>query len=187
MKSKAVNFFDAACKLALTACGVTFIVLALAVPSGQAQAGDEQNSHKASSWLDTLNGQKKAIVGSWLVNVETPGFPALKILLTFTEDGNVLGTAQGDVTPTRALSVAHGSWAHQGGRTFASTFLQVSYETQTGNLRGLVKFRLTHTFDSAGNEWSGPYKFDFLSPTGSVIFSAGGTTQAQRIKVEPLM
>lgn len=186
MKSKTMKFFDTARKLALIACSVIFIMLAFAVSQAQTQELDEPPPLKTSKWLDILERQKKAIVGSWLVNVETPGFPPLKVLLTFTEDGNVVGAAQGDVTPTRTLSVAQGAWTHQGGLTFGSTFLQISYETQTGNLRGYLKFRLTHTLDSAWNQWSGPYKFDFLSPTGTILFSSGGTTQAQRIKVEPL-
>lgn len=186
MKSKIVKFFGAVRKLAMAACSVAFITLAVAVSQAQAQEIEVRKSQDTDKWLDAVERQKKAIVGSWLVNVETPGFPALKILLTFTEDGCVIGTAQGDVAASRALSVAQGSWVHQGGLTFASTFIQVSYEIQTGNLRGLVKFRLTHTLDSAWNEWSGPYKFDFINPAGTVLFSAGGTTQAQRIKVEPL-
>ena len=186
MKSETMKFFGTTRSVAMTACIAAFVTLVISVPCALAQEVDQQTPIKTERLLDILERQKKAIVGSWLITVTTPGFPPLKTLLTFTEDGNVMGTGQGDVTASRALSVGQGVWSHQGGRTFASTFLQISYETQTGVLRGLVKFRLTHTLDSSGNEWSGPYKFDFLDPAGNPVFSAGGTTQAQRIKVELL-
>jgi hypothetical protein len=186
MKRKSMNFFEAVRRLAIAACGIAFITLVIAVPFAPAQEVNEEKPLKADKFLDILERQKKAIVGSWFVHVETPPFPPLKVLLTFTNDGNAIATAQGDVTPMRALSVAQGAWSHQAGRMFASTLLQISYEIPTSNFRGILKVRLTHNLNSAGDEWDGPYKLEFLSPAGTSLFSADGTTLGRRIKVEPL-
>lgn len=186
MKRRALNYFKIACKLAMTACGVALITMFFAMPVVRAQdVDDDRMQRKTGNYIEFLERQKKAIVGSWLVNVVTPGFPDLKVLLTFEEGGTVVGAAQGDVTSARALSMAQGAWVNKGGLMFGSTFIQISYEIPTSNLRGYLKFKMTHTLDSSWKEWSGPYHFDFVLPNGTVLFSADGTTTAQRIRVEP--
>jgi hypothetical protein len=48
-----------------------------------------------------------------------------------------------------------------------------------------VKVRGRLKLNETSDELSGPFKFDVLDPTGTVVFSSGGTAQGVRIGVEP--
>jgi hypothetical protein len=138
--------------------------------------------------LDVLERQKKALAGSYLVDVKItapPEFAAdLKALTAFTEDGLFIGTLQGDTIPP-INSPAIGSWAHLGGRSFAVTFRVVVYDPEN-TLIGVAKIRGTCTLDETGNGWSGRFKYEVIAPNGSVLIGTEGPWQATRIKVEPL-
>ena len=143
--------------------------------------------------LDILDAQKKtAIAGSWIGDVTITAPPelagAFKALLSFTEDGRMFATAQGDVVDP-VQSPGMGAWQHQGGRTYALSFKTLFYETQgdaAGSLIGVATIRSTSTLSEAGDKFSGPFKFALVDPQGNVLIATEGTWQFTRIKVEPL-
>jgi hypothetical protein len=138
--------------------------------------------------LDVLEQQKRAIAGSYLVDVKITAPPELatdlKALLAFTEDGRVTGTLQGDTVPP-IESPALGSWAYQSGRAFALTCRTILYDPE-GTLIAVGKLRGTCTLDETGNTWSGRFKFEGIDSHGSVLFTTEGPWQGTRIKVESL-
>jgi len=164
-----------------------------AQPSGNPESAAEPAARPDSQVIQQcdlaclLERQKKAIVGSWLVTVNNLDGPAQKAFLTFIEDGNLIGTTQGDVIPAHLITTAqHGTWSSQGGRAFTFTFLQIGYDPD-GELIGILKVRANLTLSVSENELSGPFKFEITDPSGKVVASGdGGSLQATRIKVEPL-
>jgi hypothetical protein len=136
-------------------------------------------------FLDVLERQKTAIAGSWLLTINAGGLP-LKALASFTADGIFLSSAQGDVNtnpgaPT--ITPIHGVWAHNGGRQFLTTHLELGYSVQTGELIGTLKLQQTINLNEAGDEWNSTFRFTLFDPNGKALFSGDGRVQAQRIKV----
>jgi len=171
--------------LALIVTGMMVISATVARAQSDENTAEKAAATQAGGLLDILERQKKAIAGSWLITPTVPGGPPFKVLINFNEDGTLVGAAQGDVDVQALVNSAGlGAWAHLGGRTFASTLLQIIYTPTGGNLVGLFKARGIHTLDSSGNEWSSTFKFEVFDPAGNVVFSGEGTAQAQRIKVE---
>lgn len=136
--------------------------------------------------------QQKALGGSWISDV-TVAVPAdfatvFKALFAFTEDGRVFATAQGDIVPP-VQSPGFGAWEHLGGRTYAFTFMTISYNSEgelVGSLIGTGKISGTVTLDRSGNKFSGRFKFVLSDPDGKELLTTAGPLQASRIKVEPL-
>jgi hypothetical protein len=143
--------------------------------------------------LDILDTQKKnAIAGSWIGDVTITTPPefggTFKALLSFTEDGRMFATAQGDVVAP-AQSPGMGAWQYQGGHTNALSFKTMFYETQgdaAGSLIGIATIRSTSTVNETSDKFSGPFKLALVDPQGNVLISTEGTWQFTRIKVEPL-
>jgi hypothetical protein len=142
-----------------------------------------------SGLLDILARQKKAIAGSWLDTVTVAGGATFKSLSTFTEDGGVIFTDQGDVITEppspHVFSAGQGVWVHQGGRTFGQTTLQLVSDLK-GNLLGVFKLRATITLNESSDAYSAVWKAAFTNPAGNLIASFEGTIEGQRIKSEPL-
>ena len=151
-------------------------------PSARAQAWD-------SAAAPENNPQKRAIVGSWLetVTVEEPGGRTFKSVGTFSEEGGMAFSDQGNVTttPPMVFSAAHGSWVHLGGRTFAWTVLELISDLE-GNLLGTLKIRGEYSVNESGNQYSGRFLAEAADTTGNPIFSVEGTNAGQRILIEPL-
>lgn len=143
--------------------------------------------------LGILVAEKKILIaGSWIGDVTITNPPELagtfKALLSFTEDGRMFATAQGDVVEM-AQSPGMGAWQHQGGRTNALSFKTLIYETQgaaAGSLIGVATIRSTSTISEGSDKFSGPFKFALADPQGNVLLTTEGTWQFTRIKVEPL-
>lgn len=143
--------------------------------------------------LRILGAEKKTLIaGSWIGDVTITTPPELagtfKALLSFTEDGRMFATAQGDVVDP-AQSPGMGAWQHQGGRTNALSFKTLLYETQgaaAGSLIGVSTIRSTSTVNDAGDKFSGPFKFALVDAQGNALLTTEGTWQFTRIKVEPL-
>jgi hypothetical protein len=156
----------------------------------QAQS-DEPIQVKATAQggiLDVLERQKKAIVGSWLVDVTVLGLPpncgcaTTKNLGTFTEEGGFIGAAPVDSRQS-FTSPGHGTWTYQGGRSFGLTFLALIYQPD-GTLTGIFKLNGTATLDESGEKLSGPSKGIITDLAGHVLFQYEATVQGARIKVE---
>jgi hypothetical protein len=132
------------------------------------------------------------ITGSWMVTVSPQGAPtSFQGLITFTEGGAVLASAQGDVllnAPPGVAAVAtagHGAWAKTGPHEYSFTFRQIFYDSD-GNFQGGAKVRGIATINADGDSWSGPLRGEWFDAAGDVTFDGAGTQLATRIKVEPL-
>jgi hypothetical protein len=143
--------------------------------------------------LGILGAEKKNLIaGSWIGDVTITTPPefggTFKALLSFTEDGRMFATAQGDVLAP-VQSPGMGAWQYQGGRTNALSFKTLFYETQgaaAGSLIGVATIRSSSTINEASDKFSGPFKFALADPQGNVLLTTEGTWQFTRIKVEPL-
>ncbi len=149
------------------------------------------SAHDASQGglLDLSTGSKMAIVGSWLETVTVAGGPTFRSLLTYTDDGAMVGTDQGSVITDpsfpHVFSANHGVWVHQGGRTFSATFLQLISDLN-GNLLYLNKVRETVTLSKSRDAYRVVWTAKFTDPAGNPIVSFEGTSEGRRIKAEPL-
>src|SRR3954447_23555068 len=111
-----------------------------------------------------LDQQERSIVGSWIGAFDN----GERILMSFTSDGIVLSSVQGEVTLTNpVLTPGHGAWAQVGGRQFAFTDVTVFYDIQAGEYRGAGKLRGLLTLDKAGN-LSGNAKVEIFDPNGNL-------------------
>ncbi len=153
------------------------------------EAAQDASQTNLGGLLDILARQKKALAGSWLLTVSVTGGQSFKSLSTFTEDGNVIFTDQGDVITEppniHVFSAGQGTWTHQGGCSFSQTTLQLVSDLR-GNLLGALKLRATLTLNPSRDAYSGVWKATFTNPAGNPIASFEGTIDAQRIKSEPL-
>jgi hypothetical protein len=149
---------------------LVFVVSTIAIPV-QAMAGDEKDS----------------LTGTWTVKVTPPvalGDPFSSIM-TFTEDGNLIETANGGSPPALG-NPGLGVWGKQGDHLFAWTFLFYDYDISlqlidTGKVRGKIKL------DKDGNKFTGKVEVTIYNLDGSVQFSGpGGTVEGKRVKLEPL-
>lgn len=134
----------------------------------------------------------KKITGSWIVTVSPTGAPfTFQGLLTFTDGGGVIASAQGDIllnAPPGVAAVAtagHGSWARTGPHEYSFTFRQIFYDAD-GDFQGGAKIRNVATMDSSGAVWTSQFQFEWFDADGNVIFAGDGTQHATRIEVEPL-
>jgi hypothetical protein len=162
-----------------------------AAPTGDEQATASHNSEQTGPEISP-SAKKPTIVGSWLLTINvpdnTPPFDLFKGFWALTEDGILIASAQGDVTPAPFPSVTsqYGAWAQTGGHQFAATFKAVLYDLATGDNLGMFKLRQSMTLSESGDEWSGPFKLTVYDPDGNVAALVDGTAHASRIKVEPL-
>lgn len=137
-------------------------------------------------------GKKPTIVGSWLLTVHVPDngppFDSFKALWSFTGDGILITSAQGDVTPVPfpTTSTAYGAWVQTEGRQYAATFVAILYDVQTGDNLGSLKLNQGITLSDSGVEWNGPFQAKVSDPDGNVVATVTGTINAKRITVEPL-
>jgi hypothetical protein len=167
---------------------------ARALPTAKSTSTEELAPRGLSQQSDNVSilDKKQAIAGSWIGDVTITAPPELagtfKALLSFTEDGRVFATAQGDVVEP-AQSPGMGAWERQTGRVFALSFKTLFYEIQgdaAGSLIGVATIRSTSTVSETGDTFSGPFKFALADPQGGVLLETNGTWQFTRIKVEPL-
>ena len=138
---------------------------------------------------DVSTRNRTALVGSWLETVSVSGGPTFKSLVTYTEDGAVVGSDQGSVITEpsfpHVFSANHGVWVHQDGRSFTATFLQLISDLN-GNLLYLNKVRETVTLSKSRDAYRVVWKADFTDPAGNPVVSFEGTSEGRRIKAEPL-
>ena len=129
--------------------------------------------------------KKTAIVGSWL---GTSG-EGNKLIQSYTSDGIMLGSAQGEVSTVPelgALTTGHGVWEYLGGRQFGVTAVGILYDINTGAYLGYLKARLVLTLNQGGDQMSGTDKVEIFDPDGNLVFAVPpGNTTFTRIKFEP--
>jgi hypothetical protein len=134
-------------------------------------------------FLDTLEKQKTAIVGSWL---GTSG-DGNRLIATYNSDGTIHGSVQTEVSTIPELGVltpSHGVWKHLGGRQFGVTTFAILYDINTGAYQGMLKVRIVLTLNAAEDQMTGTDKVEIINPDGTVISFPSGTTPYTRIKFE---
>ncbi len=146
----------------------------------------------AQAAKEPATGASQAIVGSWYLTVTSETFPVpFKGMVTMSEGGGVVASAQGDVLLQPPAGVppvataAHGAWARSSNREFLFTFRQIFY-TADGTYAGAAKIRNAATLDAAGNSISGQLVVQFYDANDEVVFTGTGSFTGTRIVAENL-
>lgn len=132
------------------------------------------------------------IVGSWYMTVTSETFPVpFRGMVTFSEGGGVVASAQGDIllqpppgVPPVATA-AHGAWIRTSNREFLFTFRQIFYNAD-GSYAGGAKIRNSATIDVPGNNMSGQLVVQFYDASDQVVFTGSGSFTGYRIVAETL-
>ena len=163
--------------------------LALAATGTQAQSiaqpGQSQELQTAESGEHDTQGRPWGIVGTWLTTLAS----GAKGLITFSADGNVIYSPQGEVStdPNRpSHSSLHGVWRYLGGRKFGYTVWDVWYNSSTGQLVQFGKLRGEATLSDDRDEASVTARLQFFDPQGVVLVDRTGAASFVRIPFEPL-
>lgn len=163
----------------------------LTAPFAWAQSTeDETAAEKESSRTslhDARSQQRKAIAGKWEVVANPinppPGFPTeFRALHTFTEDGRFIETSANN--PVGAGG-ARGEWRYEGGRKYSVTFLFYVFDP-TGKHAVTIRVRTLLTLNRKGDEWSGPFRFDLMTPDGHLLQTGEGSHRAKRVEILPM-
>lgn len=169
---------------------VMTLALALAATGTQAQSiaqpGESQELQHARSDEDGRQGQPWGIVGTWLTTLASTGS---KGLITFSADGTVISSVQGEVStaPNRPPHTSlHGVWRYLGGRKFGYTVWDIWYDASTGQLVQFARLRAEATLSDDRDEASVRARVQFFDPQGVVLVDRTGTATFTRIPFEPL-
>jgi hypothetical protein len=128
-----------------------------------------------------LNPQGQQLNGSWIGELNIPGFPQLKVFMTYTPDGSILATSSNN---SIAESTQFGAWVRTGDRLFSLVVLGFVYD-EKGNYQGSRKIRATITLSEKFDEFSGDGEADILAPDGTVVASVPTlAVHGKRILVE---
>lgn len=142
--------------------------------------------------------EEHRLTGSWntVVTATNPqGLPPLKVLLTFTGDGQVIDARRlyNPFSPFGPLlfTPAHGVWERTAQNQFAVTivdFFQAAPNNPAadGSILGEEKVRYRVTLDHSGENLSGQLVGEVKDTQGNVVFSFTATVQGTRIHAEPL-
>ena len=132
---------------------------------------------------------RDALVGSWVETVVVTGGPTFKSLVTYARDGARISSDQGSVITEppfpHQFSDGHGPWTHRSGRVFTSTFQQIVSDLN-GGLLFVNTVRETITVSPSRNSYQSVWRAEFVDANGVVAAAFEGTSEAQRIPLEPL-
>ena len=149
-------------------------------------------SPRESSSLTTQLQQSESIVGAWYLTVtsETAAAP-FKGMITFSEGGGLVASAQGDIllapppgVPPLATA-GHGQWSRNANREYLFSFRQIFYNGD-GSYAGGAKIRNLATLNKEGTEMSGQLLVEYYDANDNVVFTGTGTFTGTRISAEPL-
>ena len=152
-------------------------IFTVVTPAQTVAAHDTQDAQRSGG------PQSTAIVGAWLVTLGSGG----KALHTFNADGTFNGSVQGEISTTSPLgshTLQHGVWQHLGGRRFRSTYMDIFYDINTGQLKGFGHVSAVLTISRDGDEMSAEARVHIVDPVGNVLVDRAGTASYQRIKFE---
>ncbi|MBI1763674.1 MAG: hypothetical protein HYR56_19790 [Acidobacteria bacterium] len=129
--------------------------------------------------------QIKAFVGTWVATV-TPGGPdagpSFPSLLTFMADGTALFSAAGPPIPALG-NPGHGTWARIGDRTFAATFVQLTF-TDIFHLDGTLKISLTIKLNEKLDELTTQDQVKIFDLEGNELVTLDGAQRGKKLQVE---
>jgi hypothetical protein len=129
-----------------------------------------------------------SITGSWQVNSTPDGAPPFRGLITFSEGGGMIASAQGDnlINAGSLATPGHGAWSRTGNREFLFTFVQILYNAD-GEHDGMIRIRHTATMNKSGNAWTGQLTLEVFDPGDNLVFTGTGSGTATRIVPLPLL
>ncbi len=159
------------------------VVVALVATAGAARTAavddcDDNSTRLEGSWSGTATA---------LVPV---GLPQIRDLITFTRDGNVIESRSPFVpaTPIGPLleTAGHGEWVRTGWRDYEVKFVFLIQRppASDGAFVGTETVRMRLTLDRSGETLTGTLTSEIRSPNNLVLFTANGTYNATRIRVE---
>ncbi len=168
---------------------VVVVVVQAGLGFGQSQKSD---SKVAATVAVSELGPNDGLAGSWYVTLNSVTNPVpFRAMLTFSEGGGVIGSAQGDIllSPPPGVpplaTAAHGGWVRTANREYLFTFRQIYYNGD-GTYAGGAKVRNAATVSKNGNEMTGDLVVQYYDATDVVVFTGTGTFTATRIGAEPL-
>ena len=133
-----------------------------------------------------------AVVGSWQMTVSSVTFPtAFRALMTLSEGGGVVASAQGDVLLNAPPGVppvataAHGAWKRTANYEYLITFRQIFYNSD-GSYAGGAKVRNSANLNKTGDQITGELVVEYYDADDNVVFIGEGTFTASRIVPESL-
>ncbi len=171
-------------KLHQVSISIVFVVLLAVSSFGQ--------TAKEDIAAESSLGASQAIVGSWYLTVTSETFPVpFKGMITFSEGGGLVASAQGDILLDAPAGVApigtaaHGAWTRTSNRHFLFTFRQILYNAD-GSYAGGAKIRNAGRLDSSGNHMSGQLVVQYYDANDQVVFTGAGAFTGTRIVAESL-
>ena len=143
------------------------------------------------------DAQSHTLEGSWAMTVTAvspPGLPPLNSLVTFMRGGEVIESRRGylAVSPFGPIleTAGHGAWLRAGHGEFAATFtflVQAAPNNPvfvSGEPLGTDQIHLRLELGPGGT-FSGTFVSQARDANGTVVFSASGTVEGTRLRVEP--
>lgn len=129
-----------------------------------------------------------SIAGSWSVDAIPAAASPFRGLMTFSEGGGIIASAQGDnlINAGSLATAGHGAWTRTGNREFLFTFIQILYNA-AGEYDGKIRVRHTAVMNRQGTEWTGQLTLEVFDPTDVVVFTSTGSGTATRIVPLPLL
>ena len=129
----------------------------------------------------------RTLAGTWVVNVNQPGFPPAQRHFTFNSDGGLVTNDDLQVGPNfvEHFTIGQGNWIRTGNRSVAATIVGQRFNLE-GSFLGTFKVRMNLELNPLASEWSGTFRIDIALPGGQVIFTSDGGFEATRLAVEPL-
>lgn len=171
-----------------TTCSTLLLVaITVCLVSGQELKADASPSNTTPSLLNASG----AVVGSWMLSVSSGGPQPFKALVTFTEGGGVVASAQGDIllSPPPGVppvaTAAHGAWVRTANYEYLFTFRQIFYNADGSNAGG-AKIRNSAVVNRIGNEMTGQLSVFYYDASGNEVFAGAGTFTGERIEAEPM-
>lgn len=143
--------------------------------------------------VDDCDDNSPRLEGSWSGTATAlipPGLPQIRDLITFTRDGNVIESRSAfvPVTPLGPLlaTAGHGEWVRTGWRDYdvKFVFLLQRPPASNGAFVGTDTIRMRLTLDMSGDTLTGTITSELRNANGAVVFTANGTYNATRIRVE---
>ncbi len=131
---------------------------------------------------------QNSLAGSWSVNATPDGGPPFRGLITFSEGGGMIASAQGDnlLNQGSLATPGHGAWTRTKGHEYLFTFVQILYNAD-GVYDGKIRVRHTANLNKGGDTWSGQLTLEVFDPTDQLVFVGTGSGTATRIVPMPLL
>ena len=112
------------------------------------------------------------IVGTWIIDRDLRGTTEVPVVVLFTADGGFIDPGQGVV----------GVWEPTGPRSVAMTIIPFT----DGGAGGYVVVRAPWDVDDGGDTMSGTATVTVVTPDGTVVATDELTSNATRLRVDPL-